>query len=84
MRVGVGLAPNLASFMVYYEQVNDFEKGWSCMSLVIPDDILRAANISAGELRREIALLLFQQDKLTLGQCRVGGKRYGGDKNEQQ
>ncbi len=39
------------------------------MSLVIPDDILRAANISAGELRKEIALLLFQQDKLTLGQA---------------
>ena len=30
------------------------------MSLVIPDDILRAANISALELRREIAILLFQ------------------------
>ena len=39
------------------------------MSLVIPDDILRAANMSAGELRWEIALLLFQQDKLTLGQA---------------
>ncbi len=39
------------------------------MSLVIPDDFLRAANISAGELRQEIALLLFQQDKLTLGQA---------------
>ena len=39
------------------------------MSLVIPDDILRAANISAVELRREIAMLLFQQDKLTLGQA---------------
>lgn len=39
------------------------------MSLVIPDDILRAANMSAGELRREIALLLFQQNKLTLGQA---------------
>jgi predicted HTH domain antitoxin len=39
------------------------------MSLVIPDDILRAANISAVELRREIAVLLFQQDKLTLGQA---------------
>ena len=38
------------------------------MSLVIPDDILRAAKMSAGELRREIALLLFQQEKLTLGQ----------------
>lgn len=39
------------------------------MSLVIPDDILRAANISASGLRREIAVLLFQQDKLTLGQA---------------
>jgi predicted HTH domain antitoxin len=39
------------------------------VGLVIPDDILRAANMSAGELRREIALLLFQQDKLTLGQA---------------
>lgn len=39
------------------------------MSLVIPDDILRAANMSAVELRREIALLLFQRDKLTLGQA---------------
>jgi len=38
------------------------------MSLVIPDDILRAANMSASEMRREIAALLFQQDKLTLGQ----------------
>jgi len=39
------------------------------MSLVIPDDVLRAAKMSAVELRQEIALLLFQQDKLTLGQA---------------
>ena len=39
------------------------------MSLVIPDDLLRAANISATELKREVALLLFQQEKLTLGQA---------------
>ena len=39
------------------------------MSLLIPDEILRAANMSPGELRREIALLLFQQNKLTLGQA---------------
>jgi predicted HTH domain antitoxin len=39
------------------------------MSLTIPEDILRAANMSAVELQREIALLLFQQDKLTLGQA---------------
>lgn len=39
------------------------------MSLVIPDDILRAANMSSNELRREIAVLFFQLDKLTLGQA---------------
>jgi predicted HTH domain antitoxin len=39
------------------------------MGLVIPEDILRAANMSEVELQREIALLLFQQDKLTLGQA---------------
>lgn len=41
------------------------------MSLVIPDDLLRAAKISATELQREIAVLLFQQEKLTLGQASV-------------
>jgi len=39
------------------------------MSFVIPDDILRAADMSPSELRREIAVLLFQLDKLTLGQA---------------
>lgn len=39
------------------------------MNLVIPDDLLRAANISAAELQQEIAVLLFQQEKLTLGQA---------------
>lgn len=39
------------------------------MSLEIPDDILRAADMSPSELRREIAVLLFQLDKLTLGQA---------------
>ena len=39
------------------------------MSLVIPEDILRAANMSEVELQQEIALLLFHQDKLTLGQA---------------
>jgi len=39
------------------------------MSVVIDDEILHAANISAGELLQEIALLLFQQSRLTLGQA---------------
>ena len=33
------------------------------------DKLLCAANISASDLRREIAILLFQQDRLTLGQA---------------
>jgi predicted HTH domain antitoxin len=39
------------------------------MSLVISDDVLRTANISAMELQREIAVMLFQQERLTLGQA---------------
>jgi predicted HTH domain antitoxin len=39
------------------------------MSLEITDDILHAAHLSADELRREIAILLFQQERLTLGQA---------------
>ncbi len=39
------------------------------MSVVISDDILDAIHMSAEELKREIAVLLFQQEKLTLGQA---------------
>lgn len=39
------------------------------MSLEIADDILHAAHLSADELRREIAILLFQQERLTIGQA---------------
>jgi predicted HTH domain antitoxin len=39
------------------------------MSLVIPDEILQATRMSAAELRQEIAVLLFQKEKLTLGQA---------------
>jgi predicted HTH domain antitoxin len=38
------------------------------MSLVIPDEILQAAHMSVSELRQEIAILLFQKEKLTLAQ----------------
>ncbi|KPQ33469.1 MAG: toxin-antitoxin system antidote component [Phormidesmis priestleyi Ana] len=37
------------------------------MSLVIPDDFLQTAHISEADLKLEIALLLFQQEKITLG-----------------
>lgn len=39
------------------------------MSLVIPDEILQASRMSGDELKREIAVLLFQKEKLTLGQA---------------
>ncbi len=39
------------------------------MSVVISDDILDAIHMSAEELKREIAVLLFQQERLTLGQA---------------
>ena len=37
------------------------------MSLLIPDEILQTAHISEAELKIEIAILLFQQEKITLG-----------------
>jgi len=39
------------------------------MSVVIPDEIVHATRMSEAELRQEIALMLFQQEKLTLGQA---------------
>ena len=39
------------------------------MSLTIPDALLQSARISEAELRQEIAILLFQRDKLTLAQA---------------
>ena len=39
------------------------------MSLVIPDETLRHAGMSEAELREEIAVLLFQKERLTLGQA---------------
>ena len=39
------------------------------MSLIIPDEILQATGMSEAELRQEMAVLLFQKEKLTLGQA---------------
>lgn len=39
------------------------------MSLVIPDEIVKATRMSEGELKKEIALHLFEKEKLTLGQA---------------
>jgi predicted HTH domain antitoxin len=39
------------------------------MSLTISDTFLQTARISEDELRQEIAIMLFQRDKLTLAQA---------------
>ena len=39
------------------------------MSVTISDEILHSAHMTADELIQEIAVLLFQKDKLTLGQA---------------
>ncbi len=39
------------------------------MTLLIPDDILQASRLSERELRTEIAVMLFEKEKLTLGQA---------------
>ncbi len=39
------------------------------MSLVIPDEIVKATQMSEGELKKEIAVHLFEKERLTLGQA---------------
>jgi len=39
------------------------------MSLVISDDVLQAAKLSESDLMREIAIMLFQQERITLGKA---------------
>lgn len=39
------------------------------MPVVIPDSLLQSAQISEADVRLELALTLFQQDRLTLGQA---------------
>ena len=39
------------------------------MSLALPDELLKASQMSESELMQEIVLMLFQQEKLTLGKA---------------
>lgn len=39
------------------------------MSVTIPDEVLFAARMSESELRQEIAILLYEKDKITLAQA---------------
>ena len=40
------------------------------MSVVIPDDVLRSAGMSEAQLKLEIAIMLFQQDRISIGKAR--------------
>ena len=40
------------------------------MSLVIPNDILSASGLSEEELKLEIAIMLFSQEKISIGKAR--------------
>lgn len=39
------------------------------MSLLIPDELVKASGLSEAELLQELVLLLFQSQKLTLGKA---------------
>jgi predicted HTH domain antitoxin len=39
------------------------------MSVTISDDVLRAARMSEAELRQELAVVLFERERLTLAQA---------------
>ena len=39
------------------------------MPITIPDELLAAAGISEAELKQELALALFQRDRITLAQA---------------
>jgi predicted HTH domain antitoxin len=39
------------------------------MTVVIPDEVLHAIHMTPGELMQEVAILLYQREKLTLGQA---------------
>jgi predicted HTH domain antitoxin len=39
------------------------------MSVVISEDLLYSTHLSEGEMKQEIAVMLFEKDKLTLGQA---------------
>jgi predicted HTH domain antitoxin len=41
------------------------------MNVSIPDEILESARMSEAELRLEIAILLFEKDRITLAQASV-------------
>lgn len=44
------------------------------MSVLIPDDILRATKMTEDELKLEIAIMLYKQEKISSGKARAWTK----------
>ncbi len=42
------------------------------MNLTIPDELVKASGLSEAKLLQELVIVLFQQDKLSLGKARFG------------
>jgi len=74
----------LASLGTHASEEADFSLMWNCdfadaetrsgiiqekMPVTIPDEVLKAAHITESELNQELALALFQQERLTLAQA---------------
>ena len=45
------------------------EAGHEGMSVIVSEEVLAATRMTEAEMRQEIAIMLFQQDKLTLAQA---------------
>jgi predicted HTH domain antitoxin len=41
------------------------------MPVMLPDDLLRSTKLTEAELKTELALALFQRERLTLGQAAI-------------
>lgn len=57
-----------ASELLHKRTMGKVARSWA-MSIVVPDEILTATRMTEAEMRQEIAVMLFQREKLTLAQA---------------
>ena len=50
-------------------ETRTFEVGWGVMAVVISDELLLATRMTESEMKQELAVMLFQKEKLTLAQA---------------
>ncbi|WP_309235994.1 UPF0175 family protein [Planktothrix sp. FACHB-1365] len=60
--------------LAYNKIIPSIILGTTLMSVLIPDDILRATKMTEDELKLEIAILLYQQEKISSGKARTWTK----------